>query len=440
VAINEATKDHISQGAARKVATAVMARPDYYAGQIDQEVKDIIDVDNKDSGGWRDSKGDPLQIEQGKIQEAVLSSSLGIHCKRKQVLNWMQSKAGGHPTAHHGQYFLKQTIMNYEVAKILRTGTPVFQVTPFSPHTQQGGVRANGPARHPNPPPGAAKKSTNRQTRAGEGRIVANPVAPRARKGRLPMHNVSSITPEKRDNRRCPQPPPGEDDDDVQIYDEAMNPAGDLTTLLREVGLKQDSVRGDGNCLPYSVLRSSGRLDSWEEAIKLRMGAISHAKTLPPDTQIELGLRRPGSLRDPMGQYLNHTEEENYWPIAAQEKYGPPHFRLGAAAWMNDNMIYSMATHLGTDIALVKKMEQDQVSNVIRVYHADLPSPVTNVPLTSSAGWETSVRSNGETRQKKSLLQLLEASRNGGRKICVISIDADMTHFEATTEWQEGRP
>ena len=55
---------------------------------------------------------------------------------------------------------------------------------------------------------------------------------------------------------------------------------------------------------------------------------------------------------------------------------------------MNDNMIYSMATHLGTDIALVKKMEQDQISNVIRVYHADLPSPVTNVPLTSSAGWE----------------------------------------------------
>jgi hypothetical protein len=84
-----------------------------------------------------------------------------------------------------------------------------------------------------------------------------------------------------------------------------------------------------------------------------------------------------------MGQYLNHTEEENYWPIAAQEKYGPPHFRLGAAAGMNDNMIYSMATHLGTDIALVKKMEQEQVSNVIRVYHADLPAPITNVPLTS---------------------------------------------------------
>jgi hypothetical protein len=218
-----------------------------------------------------------------------------------------------------------------------------------------------------------------------------------------------------------------------------MNPAGDLTTLLRGVGLKPESVRGDGNCLPYSVLRSAGRPASWDEAIKLRVEAIDHARALPRNTQIELGLCRPGTHRDdPMGQHLNHKEKENYWPIAAQGKYGPPNFRLGAAAWMNDNMIYSMATNLGTDIALIKKMEQGQASNVIRVYHADLPLPAVAVPLTSSAMWTTIVRANGRTGQKKTLLQLLTASRGGGRKICVISIDAGMTHFEATSERQEG--
>jgi hypothetical protein len=77
VAIDEATESRISQSAARKVAIAVMARPDYYAGQIDQAVKIIIDTDNKESGqGWKDSKGEPLQVKQGMIQAAVLSSSL----------------------------------------------------------------------------------------------------------------------------------------------------------------------------------------------------------------------------------------------------------------------------------------------------------------------------------------------------------------------------
>lgn len=137
VAVNEATKDNISQGAARKVATAVMTRPDYYAGQIDQAAKDIIDADNNDSGGWRDSKGEPLQIEHGKLQAAVLSNSLGIHCKRAQVLKRMQVKAGDHPTAHHGQYFLKQAFLNYEVAKLLRMGTLVTQIIPIRPPTQR---------------------------------------------------------------------------------------------------------------------------------------------------------------------------------------------------------------------------------------------------------------------------------------------------------------
>jgi hypothetical protein len=101
---------------------------------------------------------------------------------------------------------------------------------------------------------------------------------------------------------------------------------------------------------------------------------------------------------------------------------------------MNDNMLYSMATCMGIYVALIKIMEQGQVSNVIRVFHADLPPPAEEVSLYSTSGWTVNLRANGGTRQQKSLLQLLTASRTGGRKICVISINADLTHFEATSE------
>jgi hypothetical protein len=93
-----------------------------------------------------------------------------------------------------------------------------------------------------------------------------------------------------------------------------------------------------------------------------------------------------------LGNGLNHN--------AAQEKYGTRHgFRLGVTAWMNDNMLHSMATCLGTDVALTKMMEQGQVSNVIRVFHADLPPPAEEVPLYSTSGWTVNLRANGGTRQ-----------------------------------------
>jgi hypothetical protein len=84
---------------------------------------------------------------------------------------------------------------------------------------------------------------------------------------------------------------------------------------------------------------------------------------------------------------------------------------------MNDNMLHSMATCLGIDVALIKIMEQGQVSNDIRVFHADLPPPAKKVPLTSSyCGWIVNQRANGGTRQQKTLHQLLTASRTGGMK------------------------
>jgi hypothetical protein len=146
------------------------------------------------------------------------------------------------------------------------------------------------------------------------------------------------------------------------------DPAGDRTTLLGSVELKHARVNGDGNCLPYSVLQSAGRpATAWEAAIKLREEAIAHAKALPPDAQIEMRLRRPDTHpHDPMGNNLNHREVENVWPIAAQAKYGTAHgFRLGAAAWMNDSdtcVLHSMVTCLGIDVAMIKIMEQGQVS------------------------------------------------------------------------------
>jgi hypothetical protein len=158
-----------------------------------------------------------------------------------------------------------------------------------------------------------------------------------------PRETGDPPTTGRRDNSRCPQPPPGDDDNDITEYDQRFNPAGDRTTLLGSVELKHVGIRGDGNCLPYSVLQSAGQPVSWEAAIKLREEAIVHAKALPRDTQIELRLCRPVTHpHDPMGNDLNHREVENVWPIAAQAKYRTPHFRLGVAAWMNDNMLHSM--------------------------------------------------------------------------------------------------
>jgi hypothetical protein len=52
-------------------------------------------------------------------------------------------------------------------------------------------------------------------------------------------------------------------------------------------------------------------------------GAFALAKALPPDTQIDLGLRIPVAYpNDPMGKDLNHKREENFWPNAAQENMG----------------------------------------------------------------------------------------------------------------------
>jgi hypothetical protein len=225
----------------------------------------------------------------------------------------MQVKAGDQPTAHHGQYFVQQAIWNYDVAKLLRKKTHVTQTTPIRPPTQQGGNSASGPVSQLKLTRAAAKnKETNMQAGAGVGRIVATPYVPKARKGPPQRETGDPPTTGRRDNSRCPQPPPGDDDNDIKEYDQRFNPAGDRTTPLRSVDLKHVGIRGDGNCLPYSVLQSAGQPGTWEAAISLRGEAIAHAKALPPDSQIELRLCRPVTHpNDPMGNDLNHREVEN---------------------------------------------------------------------------------------------------------------------------------
>jgi hypothetical protein len=129
----------------------------------------------------------------------------------------------------------------------------------------------------------------------------------------------------------------------------------------------------------------------------------------------------------------NNYNSRNFWPIAAQAKYGQPHFepnQPASAAWMSDNMLHSIATCVGMDvILLIKRLEQGQVHKFIALYRAELLNDL--LPYSAkNDGWTAQP---GATT--KSLPELITESRNGGgRKVCVISIDESKTHFEATVD------
>jgi hypothetical protein len=212
-------------------------------------------------------------------------------------------------------------------------------------------------------------------------------------------------------------------------------PAGILTTLLASVGLAPQQVAGDGNCLIYSILRSAGRTASWEEAIRIRTAAIALAEALPESVKQDLRLSRPHTYpHDPMGKHLDHSKKENYWPISAQAKYGHPNFAPNEAAWMNDNMLHCIATVMNIDVAVLKLSRDDGgVGDIIEIYHAYTPYH----PRAGHTAWNHRQTTGGRTRQNKTLGELLTESSNGqGRKICVITINATKTHFEATRELQ----
>jgi hypothetical protein len=168
---------------------------------------------------------------------------------------------------------------------------------------------------------------------------------------------------------------------------------------------------------------------NWEAAITLRTAAVNHALLLTPEVREELLMRRSEDHpSDPMGSNLNHNLRNNMWPIVAQARYGQPYFVDGQAAWMHDNMLHSIATSIGMDVILLKRLDNGQVAEFIAVYHADLAPPVLRIPRYSIAGWTAGPMG------RKTLSELITASRSGGRRVCVISGDASKTHFEATCE------
>jgi hypothetical protein len=161
-ALEEATENNISKGGARAAASAVLARDDYYAGQIDKSVKDIIDKDRENSaqGSWIDRKGQPLQIKRGLLQKEVVSSSLKMHCKRKAALVRMQMKAGDQPTAQHGQHFYMLAIRDSKIRKVLMQGIQLTQANPTRPLRERGRIGTGlvvitpgAPNAMTNPPP-----------------------------------------------------------------------------------------------------------------------------------------------------------------------------------------------------------------------------------------------------------------------------------------------
>jgi len=99
---------------------------------------------------------------------------------------------------------------------------------------------------------------------------------------------------------------------------------------------------------------------------------------------------------------------------------------------MSDNMLHSIATVKGTDIAVLKlSRDPGKVGDIIDVYYAYTP----HHPRIGSTTWIHRTTTGGRVRQNKILGELLTASRSGqGRQICVITIDANMTHFEAKRE------
>jgi len=110
-----------------------------------------------------------------------------------------------------------------------------------------------------------------------------------------------------------------------------------------------------------------------------------------------------------MGNNLDHRLIRNVWPIEAQAKYGPPHFGPNQAAWMNDNMLHSIATCVGKDVVLIKRLEQEQVHKFIAIYRAE--------PLDGLSPYSANGNYNGWTARPgatvKSLPGLITESRIG---------------------------
>eukprot|EP00302_Diacronema_sp_CCMP2436_P028414 CAMPEP_0179940780 /NCGR_PEP_ID=MMETSP0983-20121128/16530_1 /TAXON_ID=483367 /ORGANISM="non described non described, Strain CCMP 2436" /LENGTH=166 /DNA_ID=CAMNT_0021847567 /DNA_START=169 /DNA_END=666 /DNA_ORIENTATION=+ len=132
---------------------------------------------------------------------------------------------------------------------------------------------------------------------------------------------------------------------------------------------------------PVGVSCASPRAREWRRKVPDLCGTKELRATnqlaiaLPVEVKKALRLYRPDiDPDDPMGNDLDHSKRPNFWPIAAQAKHGPPHFPANQAAWMSDNMLHSIATVMGTDIAVLKlSRDPGKVGDIIDLYYANTP-------------------------------------------------------------------
>jgi hypothetical protein len=151
----------------------------------------------------------------------------------------------------------------------------------------------------------------------------------------------------------------------TQKVDETIEPipwtperARALEEAYRTVGLKDLDNKGKGNCLLYAAMGIHGPdADHPRQAGIIRERAITHARSLPQHAQEYLRLSRA----NPIGER---------WTIAYQAK---------DRAWMNNNMIHSVATALQIDIAVATHVrEGSRVRQTLDIYRAG--PPVGTIP------------------------------------------------------------
>jgi hypothetical protein len=157
---------------------------------------------------------------------------------------------------------------------------------------------------------------------------------------------------------------PTRQEDEETIVPIPWNPARalELANAYRTVGLEDLDNIGNGNCLLYAAMGIDGRgADHAHQAAFYRRRAIAHARALPPHAQEYLRLSRA----NPTGAILR-------WTIA---------FQAEDTAWLNNNMIHSVATALQVDIAVATHLrEGSRVRKTLDIYRAGPPVGTTPPP------------------------------------------------------------
>jgi hypothetical protein len=272
------------------------------------------DTDDNDYNMELNPSGAPAQPPQGNPNNMAQTHNIGAFADK---LN------GRHQRRTDTQLKLKRT--NRAVQRKSQGNTQVRHT-----HKKPRGSPQRNPQTSPNKPVGNTD-------RAGPSE-QAPPKRPRTREETTTANNK----PTKKTSATIEQIP--------------WTPArsSELARAYRTVGLEDLDNVGDGNCLLYAAMGIDGRHKNHPKWAKIyRDRAITHASSLPPHAQEYLGLARS----NPTG----NTE----WTIAYQAE---------DKAWMNNNMIHSVATALQIDIAVATHLRTGSgVRQTLDIYRAGPP-------------------------------------------------------------------